>query len=100
MNKNPFINAGLTFLYIVFIVSVMFRINPDSRGETIFVPIIMLSLFVFSAAVMGYLFVYEPLQLHLDNKRQEAISFFFKTLGTFAGLVLTFLLYLVFSGRF
>ncbi len=99
MNKNPFVNAGLAALYIVLLVTLMFKINPDERGETIFVPITMLSLFVLSAAVMGYLFVYRPLELHLDNQRKEALSFFFKTVGTFAVFVSGFLLYLYFSDR-
>ncbi|MEK7176936.1 MAG: hypothetical protein AAB719_01395 [Patescibacteria group bacterium] len=74
----------------------MFSIDPDGREETILMPILMLSLFVLSAAVMGYLFVYEPLRLHLDNQRQEAVSFFLKTVGTFACFVLIFLVFVLF----
>ncbi len=96
MNKNPFLNALFAALYIVFIVSIMFSIDPDGREETILMPILMLSLFVLSAAVMGYLFVYEPLRLHLDNQRQEAVSFFLKTVGTFACFVLIFLVFVLF----
>ena len=98
MNKNPFLNAVLAVLYIVLLVSVMFSINPDGREDTILMPIAMLGLFVLSAAVMGYLFVYRPLELHLDNQRKEAMAFFFKTVGTFAVFVLAFLLYLGLSG--
>lgn len=96
MNKNPFLNALFAALYIVLIVSIMFNIDPDGREETIFIPIAMLGLFVLSAAVMGYLFVYEPLRLHLDNQRKEAVAFFFKTVGTFAGFVLLFLVFLLY----
>lgn len=95
MNKNPFVNAVLAALYIVLIVSIMFRIDPDGREETILMPIVMLSLFVLSAAVMGYLFVYEPLRLHLDNQRKEAVSFFLKMVLTFAGFVILFLVFLL-----
>jgi len=43
-----------------------------------------LSLFVLSAAVMGFLFVYQPLQLYLDCHKKEGVDFFFKTVGSFA----------------
>jgi len=57
----------------------------------------MLSLFVLSAAIMGYLFLSEPLQLFLENKKQEAVTFFAKTVGIFACFVAVFtiLLFLV-----
>ena len=51
---------------------------------TLYLPMAMLSLFVFSAGLMGFLFVFEPLAMYFDGKRAEAIAFFLKTLGTFA----------------
>ncbi len=42
-----------------------------------------MSLFVFSAAVMAFLFFYQPVSLLVDNKRAEAVSYFFKTIGIF-----------------
>ena len=50
-------------------------------------PVIMLSLFVLSAAIMGILFVYEPARLFFENQKQQALSFLIKTVGTFAGCV-------------
>ena len=55
--------------------------------DTLLAPVTMLSLFVLSAAIMGILFVYEPLRLFLENQKQQALSFLIKTVGTFACFV-------------
>ena len=95
MTKNPYINAFFAGAYIMLIVLVLntFVDNPalEQSGGSIFIPMVMLSLFVFSAAVMGFLFVYRPLGLYLDGKKNEAVTFFVKTLLTFAVWVLIFL---------
>lgn len=84
ITKNPYVNALLAVAYICLIVTVM---NLTSGfvmiQQTLFLPMAMLSLFVFSAAVMGFLFVFEPFTLYFEGKRPEAIIFFLKTLGTF-----------------
>ena len=80
MNKNPFLNAILAGLYIVTIVFVMDTIMSSTKegtgDEMLLIPMTMLSLLVLSTAVMGFLFVLEPLRLFLDGHRQEAITFF------------------------
>jgi len=95
MTKNPYINALLAGAYIALIVLLMntFVDNPalENSAHVIFIPMAMLSLFVFSAAVMGFLFVYRPLALYLDGKKQEAVIFFGKTLATFAVCVAIFM---------
>jgi len=93
--RNPYLNALLAGLYIVCIVFVIstFADNPalGQSKSSILVPMTMISLFVFSAAVMGFLFIYRPLTLYLDNKKHEAVVFFAKILGTFAVCVLIFI---------
>lgn len=90
--KNPYVHAVLAAVYIVVIVliingfGVFFKDTPD----TILAPMTMLSLLVLSVATMGFLFAVEPLRLFLDNRREEAVKFFFKTLGTFACFVILF----------
>ena len=92
MNKNPFLNAFLASAYIVVIVFVIDRVTSITVvKDTVLIPVVILSLFVLSAAVMAYLFIYEPLKLHLDNQRREAIIFFAKTVATFACFVAIFL---------
>lgn len=99
--KKPFLHALYAALYIVIIVSIMFLVGSvmADKEETLLIPMTMLSLFVLSAAIMGYLFLYEPLRLLLENKKQEAITFFGKTVGFFACFVILFgIVVLVFSG--
>lgn len=89
MSKNPFVNALAASAYIIALVSGVWSILQGSIPENAFIgPIVMLSLFVLSAAVMGYLFVYQPLQLFFDGKRQEAVRLFLLTVASFAGITL------------
>ncbi len=83
---TPLRNAVFAALYIAGIVSVIngFGTLFGDKPDNIMAPIVMLSLLVLSAALMGYLFVYEPLHLYLDGKKQEALTFFWKTIGIFA----------------
>ncbi|MBX4209279.1 hypothetical protein KW799_01075, partial [Candidatus Parcubacteria bacterium] len=62
--KNPFTRAASAALYIACVVLAINRITSFAgQNETLFIPMAMLSLFVLSAAVMGFLFVSEPLLL-------------------------------------
>lgn len=98
MTKNPFINAFLAILYIVIVSLIMFFGGQHApKKDTFLTPIAILSLFSFSAAVMGYLFLYQPLQLYFDGKRQTAVNLFLQTLAVF-GIITILLLGLVFSG--
>ncbi len=84
--KKPFLYASGAAIYIVFIVFVVQFITSllKSQGESIIIPMTMLSLFVLSAAVMGFLFLSEPLYLLIENRKREAIIFFAKIVGFFA----------------
>ena len=90
MLKNPYLNAFMALGYIALIISIIFRTSGVAAHtpDTILAPVTMLSLFVLSAAIMGILFVYEPLRLFLENQKQQALSFLLKTVGTFACFVL------------
>jgi len=94
--KKPFLYAFGAAGYIVAIVSLMntFRfVLPDEN--TLLIPMLMLGLFVLSAAVMGFLFLSEPLQFLFENRKKEAITFFIKTVGIFAIFVIILLLVLI-----
>ncbi len=83
--KTPFAYAGFAALYISGIVSGAMNIVPIlGPHDDILMPMAMLSLFVLSVAVMGFLFVSEPLLLCFENKTKEAVSFFLCTVGFFA----------------
>lgn len=87
MTKNPFINALAGIAYIAIIASVMFYGARNAEAEdSVLAPIALLSLFSLSAALMGYFFLYQPLQLYLDGKKKLATSLFTQTLLVFAGI--------------
>jgi len=90
--KRPFINATFAATYIVIIVSVVNITNSILKdlNETIIIPMTMLSLFVLSAAIMGYLFLSEPVSLLIEKRKQDAIIFFVKTVAFFACYVAFF----------
>jgi hypothetical protein len=84
MKNNPYLKATLAELYIIIIVLFIQHILPKGPDNTILAPIAMLSLFVLSAVVMGYLFLSQPILLYLDGNRKAAALFFSKTIVTFA----------------
>lgn len=67
--------------------------------DTILAPIAMISLFTLSAAMMGYLFVYQPLQLLLDGHKKQGVNLFLQTVAVFAGITVVIFL-LLFLGVF
>ena len=89
---NPLVNAFLASLYIVAIASFMYYV-PKAMGdiEGVIIPVVVLSLFVLSTAVMGYLFLSKPAQLYVDGQRGEAIRLFLNTIFAFAGITILFL---------
>jgi hypothetical protein len=95
MTKNPFYNVGAGLIYITFVV---FALNTGSRlanpgtGNNFLIPIGMLSLFVFSAAMMAYIFLYQPIIMFMEGNRQGAISLLWKTAAIFAGSILVIFL--------
>lgn len=100
MTKNPLINALAAIVYIILVASVMFygtkNIGPSN---SIIAPIAVVSLFTLSAAVMGYLFCYQPGMLYFDGKKKEAIRLFLQTVGVF-GVITVVVLLLLFTGFF
>ncbi|HSW48475.1 MAG TPA: hypothetical protein VLG67_05345 [Candidatus Saccharimonadales bacterium] len=98
MTKNPFLNALSAVFYIVAVASFMFYGTKHiAQDKTVFIPIAMLSLVTLSAAMMGYIFFFQPVQMYLDGKKKVAVDLFLKTLAIFAGI--TFLVFiLLFSG--
>lgn len=100
MTKNPFLNALAASVYIGLVASIMFYgMQHAPKQDSVAIPIAIISLFTLSAAVMGYLFLYQPIQLFLDGKKKQAVDFFLQTMAAFAGLTALALLGL-FSGWF
>lgn len=87
MTKSPFLNAAAASFYIVLIGLVMdFGTRHAPKGYSVMAPIAVISLFTLSAAVMGYLFCYQPLQLYLDGKKKAAVNLFLQTTGVFGAI--------------
>ena len=101
MSNNPLINAGAAAAYIAGGVTIGFYVGPrlGSLENTIAAPILMLSLLVFSVAVMGFLFFSRPVALLLEGKGAEAAKLFLQTLGLFAVFIILLLSALVFLAR-
>ena len=94
MTTNPFYNALFAISYIITLVTSLL-IGPRFLGgpeESIFYPMLGLSVFVLSAALMSYLFFYQPVIMLLDGKREEGVKLFLQTIGIFAvGIALLFI---------
>jgi hypothetical protein len=99
MTKQPILNALAAIAYIIIVASVMHYGSAvaGNTGDTLFAPIAMISLFTLSAAVMGYIFLAQPVQLYLDDKKKEAVALFTQTVAVFAGLTAVALV-IFFSG--
>jgi hypothetical protein len=96
MTRNPLINALSATVYIVIISSLMFYGLRNSRpDDTIIAPILALSLFTLSAAVMTYVFGYQPFLLFVENKKKEAVDLFLRTVGIFGAITFIVLLILL-----
>lgn len=98
MTKNPFLNALTATLYISLVALIMdFAMRQVPQPKSVIVPIAVVSLFTLSAAVMGYLFLYQPGQLFLEGKKKQAVNLFLQTVGVFASVTAAILL-ILFSG--
>lgn len=98
MKPNPVFHAILASLYIILVSAVMnWGSSLAPKEDTILAPIAALSLFTLSAAVMAYLFGYEPFRLFFEKKHNQAVSFFLQTVAIF-GILTTLAMALLFSG--
>jgi len=92
--KKPFAFALLAAAYIAGLVGMMNLLIPLMPQKSLLIPMVLLSLFVLSASIMGFLFLSEPLQLYLDGHKKEAGEFFLQIVGFFACFAALFLLLL------
>ena len=97
--KNALINACATILYIMLISLFLFygqRIIGANSEDVVLMPILMLSLLVFSASLVGIFIFARPVMWYLDGKRKEAIHLLTYTLGIFLVITIVILLTLFF----
>ncbi len=86
MTQNPFINALAASAYIALVALGISSIPPHEPMLRIFGPLLFLSLFVLSAAIVGYILLLEPGLMILRGQTREGITFFLKTIASFAVL--------------
>lgn len=97
LKKRGFINAFATALYVIAIASFMYygSLIKLGRANIILVPITMLLLFVFSAALTGFLIFGKPAQLYVDGKKKEALAMLTYTFVSFFIVTFVFLFLLI-----
>jgi len=86
MTKNPLYNALLASGYVGLVIICIFGASKivGNEAESLLFPIAGLSVFVLSAAIMAYLFFYQPVLMLIDGERPAAIRLFLRTVGIFA----------------
>lgn len=91
MTKNPLLNALTAALYIALIATFfsLSHLFPEPKNM-FFVPLAMLSLVTLSAAIMGFLFFYQPIALLIKGEQAAAFKLFLQTIGCFAGITAIF----------
>ena len=93
--KNAFFNAAATAAYVIAVGCFLFYApRIFGRANSAIIPVAMLLLFVFSAALTGSLILGKPVLWYLDGKKQEALSLLASTLLIFFGFTLLALLIL------
>ena len=97
MSKNPVVNSLAALAYIFLVVSVMNYGGKTIDDGSLMAPVAFISLFTLSAAVMGYLFCYQPIQLYFENKKKSAVRLFLQTVTIFGGIT-ALILMLLFLG--
>lgn len=93
MRWNPLLNALAAAAYIGLLVLFLHGMESlrHDTPDTLLDGMGAISLFVFSAAVMAFLFFYQPVLRLIEHKKAEALSYFLKTLGVFGAITVTVL---------
>ena len=95
--KSAVTNSIATALYIVLVAMFLFYAGNNQFGgsQSVLIPIFMLMLFVFSAALTGTLILGKPVLLYLEGKKKEAVTMIAYTLGVFFFIMLIALVLLL-----
>ena len=97
MTKNPILNALAAAAYIGGLVGLMSLFVDSKVEETVplLIPMLLISIFTLSAAVMGSIFFYQPFRMYFDGKKEEAVKLVAHTIATFAVLVVVLLVVVI-----
>jgi hypothetical protein len=90
--KYAFVNAFLTSLYISLVASFLFYglryFDFVEKPDTVFAPIMMIMLFVFSAALTGILVLGRPILWYMDGNKKDAVNLLLSTLLVFFVIII------------
>jgi hypothetical protein len=101
MSKNPILNALAAAAYIVLVGSgLYFTAGHDNEVMPFFGPIAFISLFTFSAAMMGYCLLLQPIRMYIDGDKSRAVKLLGQTLIAFGSLTAIFLIIAYLSVKF
>ena len=78
------LDAAIILVYVWGVALFMTHVETifgSSEPKTVLVPIIMLLLFVVSAAVTGFFVIGRPILLYLDGHKKESFRLFAGTIG-------------------
>ena len=93
--KHAIINAGVTGAYILLVAAFLNNIESifgyTQPDDTILAPVIMLLLFVISAAITGFAVFGKPIMWYLDGKKKEATHLLFYTIVVLVVIALFFI---------
>ncbi len=100
MTKNPFLNALAASAYIIAVTSFIHWLSQTMSGpdNEFLAPIAFLSLLTLSVAMMGYIFLFQPIQLYFSDKKKEGAKLFVQTIGAFAALTVIAMIVLITLG--
>ena len=99
--KTALLNALGTTFYVAAVGIFMYygtMVKIGRKGEFL-APIAMLLLFVFSAALTGYLIFGKPALLYVDGKKKEALALLTYTLLIFFAITLITIILLISFSR-
>lgn len=101
IKKTAIVNSFATALYVVAVGVFMYygSLVKLGRANVVLVPITLLLLFVFSAALTGFLIFGKPAQMYVDGKKKEALSLLTYTLVSFSIITFVFLALLIIFTR-
>lgn len=87
--RNAFLHAAGTAAYTAAVGSTLYYApQVFGRGRSVLVPITMLLLFVFSAALTGALLLGQPILWYWEGRKKDALNLLLSTLAIFLGFTL------------
>ncbi len=96
--KNALVNSSIAVLYIAVVVAIMANMENGKIGQAnnnILSGVVVLLLFVLSAAVMGITIFGRPILWYLDGFKKEAVKLVLYTIGLLFVILVIVLLALI-----